>query len=1275
MPITIEWRIADQDGAPGPINTIIGPDGDGVVTLLPSDTDVQVRAAGESQWTDLRTLPAPVDPDAVPVMRQTFGGRPNVIPMRFYEDGQNELIDPATHPHIMGFTHTAIRDGFWSDPTLWDAGTVPGPGAVVSIGSNTVFYDHFSDDILKDLLVPMGGRFELATWAETRLRLDYWMTMGVVNLTDTKESSTAGAPKHEIIFHASEAPGATTRLGAMFMGPTRIRGTEKRGHLRLADLQVAAGATELPLTGLAASGWRIGDTLHILGTEYVPLVSTDPQWTGPDQYYASGNGQQSLNEFQFGQDEERTIVAINGDVVTLDAPLTYTHAGTSGVLKDGQVLTIRPVVANVCRSIRFRTASAEEDGTLDPNADLTDLQKRAHMMFHRCPDVDVRYFEAKNMARTSTDPTLFVGGLPYKCARAGGEVTIQPITDVAGGTPLANPLNVRGRYAVHFHWCGGPYATSPLIHCIGLSCWAPIGEVPQPGWALTQHGTRMTIEDCVVSNVRGAGMVSELGNETGQWLDNVVTGARSDGDGDGWGSRQEYYSNQNGSQGAAYENQSRAILMHGNIAGSSRYAYIWHAQKDNSQKRSQRDIDLRMVDGMHHGVNFNLELNRDEVIGNINVQIPPMLDCEAHACRRGFAVIHRQGDGRHYDKTPLLVERFLTLNVPFSFDVPEYSNSYDMKDCLIQAPDPIMSGSFGFAFGNVTWDWNVSNSLVRNCDTAFRNSGAGINYEGHFIDIITENCTRFSNTDETAFSTIANITAQPWWNVMGDAFAHPTDPNKGVPRVWKNEDSVNLPLPYPLEPYGRKLPAGYPAVNPGDTPYFVLGDGTNGAATTTPVAIDLTLTAGTGRSRGRFHGIIRDSVGDRRYPDWQSSESFPNNLTIKSHRTFGKLQPEQVVRRWGCWNDNGVWKTRTWFMGADRFTHVRFSFHADWTLVGFPEEFLLQHELDGPSESPEWPDKPERANAKPLPFGPVEEPIRFLSRTTLEAVDGQPLTHSLRPNRVASSMSIVGGADAAQFRVSMQQLQWVGGGTRSLSPATDADADNVFEVVVRVMDAWGQTHDQAHQVKLISSDRVSPAILENFTRANEPMTANPNYVVTAGVGSVFQIVSNKLSVLTNGVAGGPSVLDMGSLGTSDQEVHASLRGGNGPMIALRMEDPNNFIGFRRGLYESFNEMLMIKDGVLTKVCEFENWGHTWFKIRLVDNRVDFIKTVGAGEEMSAYPKADKMLALRSLENDPHSAPSTFLLPDNAPKGTNVGVYASHGADASGWGIGMNFRAL
>ena len=44
------------------------------------------------------------------------------------------------------------------------------------------------------------------------------------------------------------------------------------------------------------------------------------------------------------------------------------------------------------------------------------------------------------------------------------------------------------------------------------------------------QATRAAIEDCVVSNVRGAGMVSEVGNETGQWAYNVVTGVRGDGD-------------------------------------------------------------------------------------------------------------------------------------------------------------------------------------------------------------------------------------------------------------------------------------------------------------------------------------------------------------------------------------------------------------------------------------------------------------------------------------------------------------------------------------------------------------------------------------------------------------------------------------------------------------------------------------------------------------------------------------------------------------------------
>lgn len=1161
-----------------------------------------------------------------------------------------------------------VKSGRWSDPTVWDTGVVPGAGAMAHIKApHQIIYDRESDVILHDVMSEMGSRLTWDSAKETRLRANTVMLSGITEIVDKGLSATPGKPKHEIVFHpiVGKEPGAGMGLGAVSKGPTRIHGYSKKGHLRSGNISIPAGATTIHVPGLATSGWQVGDELVILGTEYVLPATSDPQYSGPTQFYYwykdLSPAVRLLNEYQFGQDEQRTITAISGDTITLNAPLGYAHTGMTGTLKDGKSITIRPVIANVSRSIRFRTATAEEDGHLDPNADITVLQKRAHLMFMRLKNPDLRYFETKNMGRTSTDPSLLVNGLPYRVERAGGLITVDKLRESSGGALLENPNNVRGRYSIHPHHC-------ERFHLIGASAWAPVGGHPIPGWAITHHGGWGAIEDCVISNGRGAGMVAELGSERGQWAHNVVTGIRGDGDRAGWGSRSEHFSNHNGSVGIAYEFQSRAILVHGNIAGPAKYAFAWHAQKDNKWLRSPRDVDIRLVDGLSKAAAATSEFWQDETMGHITSQIPPMLDNEAWACRFGFSVIHRLAGSdllSRGDKTPMLMERFHCINVPFAWEVPEYSNTYYVKDCLWQGPLNMMSTSKAVLLGNVSWDWNFSNCHLRNYDFAFFDDGAGLNYEGNLIDITTENVSSFTNAPYRTFTGASTHAVK---NVMGDWEDHPTDANRAIIRRYRSIDSATLPTPYPLAPYGRKLPANqpdgtpYPQVKPGDTPYFVLGDGINGADSTSPVAIGLNLTAGGGRGPGRIYGIIRDSVGDRRWPDWQSSETFPNNINVKSHRTLGKMTPEQLVQRWGCWNDAGTWKCRTWFFGADRFTHVRFTFHVDFTLVGFELDFLAAHDLGGPGAAPEWPDKLEAVPAQPPLTAPANT-LTMLSRTRLEAVEGQALSHRLRPNAVQTKLAIAGGADAALFKIENQSLVWT-----SAAPALRAEP---YAVDIRVTDDWGNTITAAHQVVVVPAARVSQVIEDNFNRADENLEANPAYLRLTGSEGNLAIRSNRLSI----IAGTSAIYDLGSLGTSEQEVSWNFTAYNtSSMVMLRVIDADNWLGINRR--DDFNALIlqMRLAGVNTELARFKNVSTDKVTFRVQGRKLVFTKQAGSNEPLIQLPTTFGAGGLKLLDLDPLAEPGALLLPDTAPLGTKVYLRGSSSA-TSGWIDNFSARAL
>lgn len=1263
MPFTIYWRLANGgSGTPGPVNTVTSAaqsTGDwAVVSGIPADTDIQYSLTSNTgPWTSTRTLPAPTVPAGrVPAVTTAPGGRPNVRPPDYHIARRGEFVDPATHPHIMGVTIRTAQSGRYTDASTWNLGRVPIAGDVVAVSAGHVLIANKNDDvILKDLLIEMGGTFRLPS-TPTRWRLDTFMNMGNLILDDRTEHPTAGMAKHEFIWHPSEAPGISTRLGLNSMGPTRIHGAPKKGHLRATNVDIAAGVTRIPITGLGTANWRVGDKVVILGTNYVAPTTTDATYTSvipaqPTTYY--DRSQRTLNEFQPGQDEERTITAVTATYIDVDAPLEFAHNGMTGTLPQGQTVTVRPVIMNLSRSIRFRSASAAEDGAIDPNANLWDLQKRGVMMFMGCPDIDTRYFECKNMGRTFNGPSLQVDGLPIVLPRAGGTATINPIraTSSTSSTPLADPQNVRGRYAgPHYHWCGGPYNASPLVVCLGASVWAPIGSGPAgPGWGITQHGSRMSIEDCAVSNIRGAGMVSELGNETGQWLNNCVTGCRGNGDRDFWGSSAEYYDNLNGAVGVAYENQSRAIIMHGNVAGSSKYAMLWHAQKSNMTKRSPRDIDLRLMDPLTKAAAFNAPVMLEEEYAQVNVQIPPILDTDVFACRFGFSVIHRQGDGRHLDKTPMLMERYNCVNVPFAWEVPEYSNTYYVKDFLMQAP-PSMSSSVAINLGNVTWDWVFSNGHIRRYGLGIRDSGAGLNYEGAIIDVTySEVTTEWSSP----FLTVAGD--HPSRDVMGPWVENPSTPGEWRIRSYASVASDAAGLAqlrlYPLAPYGRKMPAGSPVVNPGGTPYFVLGDGVNGAASTDPVAINLTLTAGTGRNQGRLYGIIRDSIGDRRYPDFQTSETFPTNVFVKSHRTLGAQTPEQFVERHGCWNDNGTWRVRTWFHGADRLTHVRFSWSVDWTLAGFNPAFLATHDIGGPQADPGWPDEAEAIPAHQPPLRPVVKAINWLSPARGEAISGRTLSLPLVVDDPNVRFEIVAGGNANLFRISSRTLQWFNNGSR---------ASGTYTVTVRATDVWGNTSTQAHTIVVTSALRLVESLNEPFTYADGPLEGvNPNYVMLNGTAGAFSITNNRMA-LASTTAG--QVIELANVGVSDMDVRLTFINFQPDAYFLfRMVDADNWLGiFRTDLSGGLFRMAMCVGGTISILAEFPQLSNAPFAMLLRDRKFQLRRYPAHATIVPDhfYPRSASQptMQLSILTNtDPLFEPATLLLPENAPRGTLIGA--------------------
>ncbi|QBR38588.1 hypothetical protein ETW23_22065 (plasmid) [Leisingera sp. NJS201] len=249
-------------------------------------------------------------------------------------------------------------------------------------------------------------------------------------------------------------------------------------------------------------------------------------------------------------------------------------------------------MGNLSRNVVFQSENPE--GT------------RGHVMMHNStPDHEdgstncVRYAEFRDLGRT--DHSQEVGTEP-------GE---------------ANP---QGRYPVHLHMTG----TEPNGPTSMIEGNAVTGS---PGWGIVQHSSQAMINSNIVYDVTGAGIVSEMGDETGAWMNNLVssvTGSKMSG--------------QTGSEGAAYENQSRVIVQQDNIAANSKIAWNYSGRESFPE---DADNPNAPNDGIHRKMfereqvpfdpsPFDVALDHEE---------PPIIDFDDNtsiASGTGLRVFHRQ---------------------------------------------------------------------------------------------------------------------------------------------------------------------------------------------------------------------------------------------------------------------------------------------------------------------------------------------------------------------------------------------------------------------------------------------------------------------------------------------------------------------------------------------------------------------------------------------------------------------------------------------------------
>jgi len=371
---------------------------------------------------------------------------------------------------------SSVGSGAWSSAATWSGGKVPATGdAVLVVAGTRVSYDVVSDANVQ--CVDVEGVLAFRSDRSTRMRVGTLTVLETGRLEiGTVDTPVAADVTAEIVIldwpvDTIRDPDQLTR-GLVGLGTVRIHGALKTPTFIRVSAEPLAGQTALQFEQ-AVFGWNVGDKLVLPDTR---------------QLLQSERGENYLPQW-----EEHQVAAMSGSTITVVDPLAYDHRGA----RDGSgAMEFLPHVGNVSRNVIVR--SENPAGT------------RGHVLFNNRADVDIRYALFKGLGRTR------MGVLDNVGYDADGNVR-------RAGT------NQIGRYSLHFHHTFGPTQAQANGHQFTI-----VGNAIDDAskWGITVHNSHYgLIQDNVVYNSRGAGIVAEDGTESFNTFENNFS-MRSEGSGD-----------------------------------------------------------------------------------------------------------------------------------------------------------------------------------------------------------------------------------------------------------------------------------------------------------------------------------------------------------------------------------------------------------------------------------------------------------------------------------------------------------------------------------------------------------------------------------------------------------------------------------------------------------------------------------------------------------------------------------------------------------------------
>lgn len=404
-----------------------------------------------------------------------------------------ELLDLVPDAAI---SHRAIRDGLWSDPATWRDGRLPTADANVLIPQGkSVTLDHVSPVALRTVRV--DGKLLFAPEQNTALLVDTLVVLPGGSLVIGTVKQPIAADKQARLVFADRGPldtrwdPAQLSRGLLSHGEVVMYGSPRTAHVGLARAP-KKGDTQLILSQ-QPTNWKKGDRLLLPST--------------------------TLR----GQDEERTILDIQGTQVTV-AALAHDHA----VPAEGLTVPL----ANLSRNVVLESQNGR------------DVSRAGHVMFMHSPDISLQNVAFHNLGRTDKRKAID-----------------DPKRNDQNKIVEGNGKNPRGRYAVHFHRTGSTAESCP-VHVKGCVVEG------SPGWGFVNHSSSVKFEDNVACNVVGAAFVTEAGDEIGVFRGNLAVRSRGSGDdSDGRRTVQDF-----GHEGDGFWFQGGGIQVENNIAAGQALA-------------------------------------------------------------------------------------------------------------------------------------------------------------------------------------------------------------------------------------------------------------------------------------------------------------------------------------------------------------------------------------------------------------------------------------------------------------------------------------------------------------------------------------------------------------------------------------------------------------------------------------------------------------------------------------------------------------------------------